>query len=54
MKTVIIVAGTLLVLAVNVMMYCCIRVGSREDTVLEKMKKAKKSGGEDDGRKVFR
>lgn len=39
MRTLLIIAGILLVLAVNFVLYCCIRVGANEDRLLENHRK---------------
>lgn len=35
MRTLLIIAGILLVLAFNFVLYCCIRVGAKEDRLLD-------------------
>lgn len=45
MRTLLIIAGILLVLAVNFVLYCCIRVGAKEDRLLENHRKEQIDAG---------
>lgn len=45
MRTLLIIAGILLVLAVNFVLYCCIRVGAKEDSLLENHRKEQIDAG---------
>ena len=47
MKQVLIIAGAAIIVAVNFMMYCCLRVASQEDQMLEKLSRRRES--ENDG-----
>lgn len=37
MKQVLIIAGAAIIVAVNFVMYCCLRVSSQEDQMLERL-----------------
>ena len=45
MRMLLIIAGILLVLAVNFVLYCCIRVGAKEDRLLENHRKEQINAG---------
>lgn len=45
MRQLLIIAGILLVLAVNFVLYCCIRVGAKEDRLLEDHRKEQINAG---------
>lgn len=47
MKQVLIIAVVAIIAAVNFMMYCCLRVASQEDQMLEKLSRRRES--ENDG-----
>ena len=44
LKQILIIAGV----AVNFVMYCCLRVASQEDQMLERMSKRREQEGDDD------
>lgn len=41
MKQIFVVAGAVIVVALNFTMYCCLRVASKEDQILEKFRREK-------------
>lgn len=47
LKQVLIIAAAAIIAAVNFMLYCCLRVASQEDQMLEKLSRRKES--ENDG-----
>lgn len=47
MKQILIIAGAAIVATVNFVMYCCLRVASQEDQMLEKLSRRRES--ENDG-----
>jgi hypothetical protein len=47
LKQVLIIAGAAIIVAVNFVMYCCLRVASQEDQMLERLNRRRES--ENDG-----
>lgn len=48
MKPVLIIAVVAIIAAVNFVMYCCLRVASQEDQMLEKLSRRKESESDGD------
>ena len=48
LKQILIIAGVAVIAAVNLVMYCCLRVASQEDQMLERMSKRREQEGDDD------
>ena len=48
LKQILIIAGVAVISAVNFVMYCCLRVASQEDQMLERMSKRREQEGDDD------
>ena len=48
LKQILIIAGVAVIAAVNFVMYCCLRVASQEDQMLERMSKRREQEGDDD------
>lgn len=48
MKQIVMIAGAFVITAVNFVMYCCLRVASREDQMLEKLREKREREGDDD------
>ena len=48
LKQVLIIAVVAIIAAVNFMMYCCLRVASQEDQMLEKLSRRKESESDGD------
>ena len=48
MKQVLIIAVVAIIAAVNFVMYCCLRVASQEDQMLEKLSRRKESESDGD------
>lgn len=48
MKQVLMIGAVLLIAAMNFVMYCCIRVGAREDRLMEEYRMRKEQEGDDD------
>lgn len=48
MKLVLIIAVVAIIAAVNFVMYCCLRVASQEDQMLEKLSRRKESESDGD------
>lgn len=48
MKQVLIIAVVVIIAAVNFVMYCCLRVASQEDQMLEKLSRRKESESDGD------
>ena len=48
LKQVLIIAAAAIIAAVNFVMYCCLRVASQEDQMLEKLSRRKESESDGD------
>lgn len=48
MKQVLIIAVAVIIAAVDFVMYCCLRVASQEDRILEKLSRRSESESDDD------
>lgn len=48
MKQVLIIAVAVIIVAVDFVMYCCLRVASQEDQMLEKLSRRSESESDDD------